>query len=162
MMPKIMSQDPAGDMTLVRFAKSTVDGYLRRLGFSRKKILRLFCESTEGRWRQHVIVRQHIPRRCIVFVDATHTDGSDVFRLYGRSLTHERSHLRDRDPRSVPCTSTTMAVSSQGRILGFISLVVREKALTGANWRLFINIFSPMSACTRLGPHGIYSPTTAS
>jgi len=149
-MLKIMSQDPAGDMTRVRFSKSTVDRHLRRLGFSRKKILRLFRESTEERRRQHAIVRQRIPRRCIVSVDETHTDGSDVFRLYGRSLTHERSHLRDRDPRSVPRTSTTMAVSSQGRILGFMSLVVREKALTGADWRLFLQHLFPKL--------GVYTP----
>jgi len=149
-MLKMMSQDPAGDMTRVSFSKSTVDRHLRCLGFSRKKILRLFRESTEERRRQHTIVRQRIPRHCIFSFDETHTDGSDVFRLYGRSLTHERSQLRDRDSRSVPRTSTTMAVSSQGRILGFMSLVVREKALTGADWRLFLQQLFPKL--------GVYTP----
>jgi len=35
-MLKIMSKDPAGDMTRVRFSKSTVDRHLCHLGFSRK------------------------------------------------------------------------------------------------------------------------------
>jgi len=43
-----------------------------------------------------------------------------------------------------------MAVSRQGRILGFMSLVVREKALTGADWRLFLQpLFSKL---------GVYTP----
>ena len=149
-MLKVMSEDPEGDMTRLRYSKSTVDRHLHRLGFTRKKILRLFRESSEERRRQHAVVRQRIPRRCIVSVDETHTDGSDVFRLYGRSLTHERSRLLDRDPRSVPRTSTTMAVSSDGRILGFMSVVVRERALTGADWRLFLQHLFPKL--------GVYTP----
>ena len=137
-MLKLMSQDHAGDMTELRFSKSTVDRHLRRLGFTRKKILGLFRESTEERRRQHAVVRQRIPRRCIVSVDETHTDGSDGFRLYGRTLSRERSNLRDRDPRSLPRTSTTMAVSSAGRVFGVMSVIVRQKTLTGADWRLFL------------------------
>ena len=136
-MLKLMSQDHAGDMTELRFSERTVDRHLRRLGVTRKKILRLFRESTEERLRQHALVRQRIPRRCIVSVDETHTDGSDVFRLYGRTLSQERSNLHDRDPRSVPRTSTTMAVSCDERVLDFMSVIVRQEALTGADWRLF-------------------------
>ena len=137
-------------MKTVHFSKSTVDRHLRRHGFSRKRILRLIRESTEEGRRQHAIVLQRIPRRCIVFIDETHTNRSDVFRLYGRSLTHERSHLRDRDPRSVSRTSTTMAVFSQGRILGCMSLGVREKALTGADCRIFLQHLFPKL--------GVYTP----
>jgi len=143
LMLKLMSQDHAGDMTELPFSKSTVNRHLRRLGFTRKTILRLFRESTEERRRQHALVRQRIPRRCIVSVDETHTDGSNVFRLYGRTLSRERSNLRDRDPRSVPRTSTTMAVSSDGRVLGLMSVIARQKALTGADWRLFLQHLFP-------------------
>jgi len=143
LMLKLMSQDHGGEMTELPFYKSTVDRHLRRLGFTRKQILRLFRESTEELRRQHALVRQSIPRRCIVSVNETHTDGSNVFRLYGRTLSRERSNLRDRDPRSVPRTSTTMAVSSDGRVLGLMSVIVRQKALTGADWRLFLQHLFP-------------------
>ena len=92
-MLKLMSQDHAGDMTELRFSKRTVDRHLRRQGFTRIKILRLFRESTEERRRQHALVWKRIPRRCIVSVDETHMDGSDVFRLYVRTLSQERSNL---------------------------------------------------------------------
>jgi len=142
-MLKLMREDHVGDMTELRFSKSTVDRHLRRLGFTRKMILGLFRDSTEERRRQQALVRQRIPRRCIVSVDETHTDALDVFRLYGRALRQERSNLRDRNPRSVPRTSTTMAVSSNGRILGFMSVIVRQMALTGADWCLFLQQLFP-------------------
>jgi len=137
-MLKLMSQDHAGDMTELQFSKSTVDRLLRRLGVTHKNNSRLFRESTKERRRQPSLVRQRIPRRCIVSVNEKHTDGSDGFRLYGRTFSQERSNLRDRDPRSLPRTSTTMAVSSAGRVFGVMSVIVRQKTLTGADWRLFL------------------------
>ena len=63
--------------------------------------------------------------------------------MYGRALARERDNVHVRDPRSVPRTSTTMSVSSDGRILGFQSVVVGRGALTSADWRLFLELLIP-------------------
>ena len=138
-----MRDHPSGEFVGLRCSKSTVDLHMRRLGFTRKVVLRLFRESLDAVRREHAVARARIPRRCIVSVDETHTDGGDVFRRYGRALTNERSRERGRDPRSVPRTSTTMAISPDGRILGFQSVIVRDGGLKAADWRLFLQLLMP-------------------
>ena len=138
-----MRDHPSGEFVGLRCSRSTVDLHMRRLGFTRKVVLRLFRESLDAVRRAHAVARARNPRRCIVSVDETHTDGGDVFRRYGRALAHERSRERGRDPRSVPRTSTTMAVSSDGSILGFQSVVVRDGGLKAADWRLFLHLLMP-------------------
>jgi len=142
-MLKAMRDHPSGEFVGLRCSQSTVDLHMRRLGFTRKVVLRLFRESLEPVRRAHAVARRRIPRRCIVPVDETHTDGGDVFRRYGRALAHERTRERGRDPRSVPRTSTTMAVSADGRILGFQSVIVRDGGLKAADWRLFLQLLIP-------------------
>jgi len=138
-----MHDHPSGEFVGLRCSRSTVDLHMRRLGFTRKVVLRLFRESLDAVRRAHVVARARIPRRCIVSVDETHTDGGDVFRRYGRALAYERSRERGRDPRSVPRTSTTMAISPDGRILGFQSVLVRDGGLKAADWRLFLQLLLP-------------------
>ena len=139
----MMRNHPSGEFIGLRCSKSTVDLHLNKLGFTRKVVLRLFEESSAPRRLTHAAIREHIPRRCIVSVDETHTDGGDVFRRFGRALAQDRSRLLGRDPRTVPRTSTTMAVSSDGGILGFQSVVVGKGALTAADWRLFVQNLIP-------------------
>jgi len=142
-MLKLMRNHPSGECIALRASKSIIDRHLHEVGFTRKRSLRLFCEASAAVRRVHVLVQDNIPERCIVSVDEAHTDGGDVFRLYGRALARERDDVHGRDHRSVPRTSTTMAVSSDGRILGFQSVVVRRGALTSADCRLFLQLLIP-------------------
>ena len=103
---------------------STVSRCLRRLGFTRKRIERLFRERNDETRAQHCQLRRQIPSRCIVSVDETHTDGADVFHLKGWAPRQEKLRILDRDPRSVPRTSTVMAVSGTGALLGLHSCVL--------------------------------------
>jgi len=138
-----MRDHPSGEFVGLRCSQSTVDLHMRRLGFTHKVVLRLTRESLEPARRAHAVARRRIPRRCIASVDETHTDGGDVFRRYCRALAHERTRDRGRDPRTVPRTSTTMAVSADGRILGFQSVIVRDGGLKVADWRLFLQLLIP-------------------
>jgi len=81
-----MRDHPSGEFAGLRCSRSTVDRHMRRLGFTGKVVLRLFRESLGAVRRAHAVARARIPRRCIVSVDETHTDGGDVFRRYGRAL----------------------------------------------------------------------------
>mgnify|MGYP003869792523 CR=1 FL=1 len=126
----------------IKVSKSTVDRMLRRLGFTRKVIIRLYHAANPERRRQHAVLRQMAGTRCIVSIDETHTDGRDVLRRCGRSLRHERLDLRDLDPRVVQRVSTTMAVGADGKILGLHS-VICERALTSHDWRLFLGRLLP-------------------
>jgi len=139
----MMRNHASSEFIGLRCSKSTVDFHLNKLDFTRKVVLRLFEESSEPRRMTHAAIREHIPRRCIVSVDETHTDGGDVFRRFGRALAHHRSRLLGRDPRTVPRTNTTMALSSDGGIFGFQSVVVGKGALTAADWRLFVQNLIP-------------------
>jgi len=78
----MMRNHPSGEVIGLRCSKSTVDLHLNKLGFTRKVVLRLFRESSAPRRLTHAAIREHIPRRCIVSVDETHTDGGDVFRRF--------------------------------------------------------------------------------
>jgi len=109
---------PSGELAHLRVSRSTVDRMLRRLGFTRKVIIRLYRAANRERRREHAVLRQMVGNGCIVSVDETHTDGRDVLRRYGRALQQERVEMLDSSPRNVERVSTAMAVSSDGRILG--------------------------------------------
>jgi len=126
----------------IKVSKSTVDRMLRRLGFTRKVIIRLYHAANPQRRREHAVLRQMAGTACIVSIDETHTDGRDVLRPCGRALRHERLELRDLDPRVVERVSTTMAVGANGKFLGIHS-VLCERALTGNDWRLFLGRLLP-------------------
>jgi len=142
-MPDMMRNHASGEFIGLRCSKSTVDFRLNKLNFTRKVVLRLFEESSAPRRLTPAAIREHTPRRCIVSVDETHTNCGDVFRRFGRALAHNRSRLLRRDPRTVPRTSTTMAVSSDGGIFGFQSVFVVKGAPTAADWRLFVQNLIP-------------------
>lgn len=55
--------------------------------------------------------------RCIISIDETHKSGNDSYRMYGRSLRKEPCLPLDRDPRIIPRTRTTMAVSATNSVL---------------------------------------------
>jgi len=140
---KRMRNHPSGEFISLCASKSMIDRHLHKLGFTSKRSLRLFGALSDAVRRVHTLVRDSIPERYIVSVDETHTDGGDVFRMYGRALARERDNVHGRDPRSVPRTSTTMAVSSDSRILGLQSVAVGRVALTSADWRLFLQLLIP-------------------
>jgi len=143
---------PSGLWANMCCSEATVDGHLCRMGFTRKRVLRLFQEANAVARRAHARLRRRMGPMAIVSVDETHTDGGDVYRKYGRGLHRNRVRRWDRDPRSIPRTSTTMAVGSDGRILGHMSAVCSDdgSGLTAADWRLFLQNLIP-----RLG---IYRP----
>lgn len=146
---------PSGEFAHLRVSRSTVDRMLRRLGFTRKVIIRLYRAANRERRREHAVLRQMVGNGCIVSVDETHTDGRDVLRRYGRALRQERVDMLDISPRHVQRVSTTMAVSSDGRILGLQS-VTCERALTSNDWRLFLGrVISKMGRYTPGVPWGL-------
>jgi len=126
----------------IKVSKSTVDRMLRRLGYTRKVIIRLYHAANPERRRQHAVLRQMACTRCIVSIDETHTDGRDVLRRCGRSLRHERLDLRDLDPCVFERVSTTMAVGADEKFLGLHS-VICERALTSHDWLLFLGRLLP-------------------
>jgi len=67
----------------IKVSKSTVDRMLRRLGFTRKVIIRLYHAANPQRRREHAVLRQMAGTACIVSIDETHTDGRDVLRPCG-------------------------------------------------------------------------------
>jgi len=113
----LLDFDPTVFCNLNR-STSTVSRCLRRLGFTRKRIERLFRERNEKARAHHCQLRRQIPSRCIVLADVTHTDGAEVFHLKGWAPRQEKHRILDQDPRSVPRASTVMAVSGSGAILG--------------------------------------------
>jgi len=118
-------------------SSATVYRVLRHLGCTRKRVERLFLERSEQEQREFANMINELPLRCLVSVDETHTDGGDVYRKFGRTLRGERCELIDRDPRTVPRTSTMMAVSmTQGVI--WSQTVVLGPAQTSDDWRLFL------------------------
>ena len=149
---------PSGEFAHLRVSRSTVDRVLRRLGFTRKVIIRLYRAANRERRREHAVLRQMVGSGCLVSVDETHTDGRDVLRRYGRALRQERVDMLDISPRHVERVSTTMAVSSEGRILGLHS-VTCEGALTSNDWRLFLGrVIQKMGRYTPGVPWDLQAP----
>jgi len=78
-MPAAKRDHPSGEFVGLRCSRSTVDLRMRRLGFTRKVVLRPFRESLDAVRRAHAVACLTIPRRCIVSVDVTNTDGGDIY-----------------------------------------------------------------------------------
>jgi len=118
-------------------SSATVYRVLRHLGYTRKRVERLFLEHSEQEQREFAVMINQLPLRCLVSVDETHTDGGDMYRKFGRTLRGARCELLDRDLRTVPRTSTMMAVSmTQGVV--WSQTVVLGPAQTSDDWRLFL------------------------
>jgi len=118
-------------------SSATVHRILRHLGYTRKRVERLFLERSEQDQRDFAVMINELPLRCLVSVDETHTDGGDVYRKYGRTLRGARCELLDRDPRTVPKTSTMLAVSMTQAVV-WSQTVVLGPARTADDWRLFL------------------------
>jgi len=127
---------PASDHRYV--SASTVYRVLRRNNITRKRVERLFSERSETDQRAFAIAFNQIPLRCIISVDETHTQGSDMYRLYGRSVQGTPCVLYDRDTRPVVRTSTMMAVSMTHGVL-WVTTVILGDAQTSDDWRLFLH-----------------------
>jgi len=112
---------PSDVFAHLRVSRSTVDRMLRRLGLAQKVIIRLYQAANRERRGEHAVLRQMVGNGCIVSVDETYTDDRDVLCRYGRALRQERVDMLDISPRHVERVSTTMTVSSDGRILGLHS-----------------------------------------
>ena len=116
---------------------STLYRVLRHHNYSRKKIERLFIERSVAAQKEFAATINDIPMRCIVSVDETHTAGGDMYRRFGRTQRNVRCEMLNRDPRTVPRTSTMMAVSMAGGVL-WSQTVVLGGAQTSDDWRLFL------------------------
>jgi len=97
---------------------------LRYHDYTRKRIERLFLESSVQAQRAFAVLIDEIPLRCIVSCDVTHTAGSDLLRRYGRSRRNIPCVLRDRDTRPLKRTSTMMAVTLTHGVLWSQTVVV--------------------------------------
>ena len=116
---------------------ATVYRVLRYHGYTRKKIERLYAESSEAAQRTFAVLIDEIPMRCLVSCDETHTGGSDVLRRFGRSRRNVPCILRDRDTRTMKRTSTMMAVTLTHGVLWSQTVIVGN-AQTSDDWRLFL------------------------
>jgi len=116
---------------------ATVYRMLRYHGYIRKKIERLYAESSEAAQRAFAVLVDEIPMRCLVSCDETHTAGSDLLRRFGRSRRNVPCVLRDRDTRSMKRTSTMMGVTPTHGVLWSQTVIV-SNAQTSDDWRLFL------------------------
>jgi len=116
---------------------ATVYRVLRYHGYTRKKIERLYAESSEVAQRAFAVLIDEIPMRCLVSCDETHTAGSDMLRRYGRSRRSVPCVLRDRDTRTMKRTSTMMGVTLTHGVLWSQTVIVGN-AQTSDDWRLFL------------------------
>lgn len=115
----------------------TVYRVLRYNNYTRKRIERLFVERSEAAQLAFAVGFNQIPMRCVISVDETHTDGSDMYRRFGRTQRGVRCELLDRDPRLLPRMSTMMAVSMSHGVLWSQTVLVGA-AQTADDWRLFL------------------------
>lgn len=130
------------DYDCVYTSASTVYRVLRKNNFTRKRVERLFSERVLADQIDFAQRLSEIPLRCIVSVDETHKSGDDCFRKYGRSPRNEKCVLLDRDPRTIPRTSTIMAVSMSGGV-HWAQTVRLGPAQTADDWRLFLQALRP-------------------
>jgi len=100
-------------------SKSTVDRMLLPFGLPRTVILRLHRAANPERRRLHAVIRDMICSGCLVSVDVTHIDGSDVLRRHGRALSDQRVSFQDTSPCHVDHVSTSMSASSDGHFSWF-------------------------------------------
>eukprot|EP00168_Porphyra_purpurea_P021817 TRINITY_DN9946_c0_g1_i1.p1 TRINITY_DN9946_c0_g1~~TRINITY_DN9946_c0_g1_i1.p1 ORF type:complete len:231 (+),score=26.31 TRINITY_DN9946_c0_g1_i1:320-1012(+) len=115
---------------------STVHRILRANNYTRKRIERLYEESSDEAQRQFVMATVEVPMRFLVSVDETYTDVGNVPRRFGRSPEGVPCELLERDARSFLKTSTMMGVSMTMGVV-WSQTVVLGPAQTSDNWRLF-------------------------
>lgn len=132
----------ADEFAGLQCSTASLSRYFHRMGFTHKVIERLFRERNDDLRFSHGQLMRQIPRRCVISVDETHTDGSDVFHKRGWTAREEPLRMLDRDPRSVPRTSTTMAISGLGYIAA-VHTCVLGPALTAADWLIFCQTLVP-------------------
>lgn len=132
---RLMATNP--DYHAVHTSASTVYRVLRRNNYTRKRVERLFSERILADQVDFAERLSQIPMRCIVSIDETHKSGDDCFRKYGRTLRNVKCVLLDRDPRTIPRTSTMMAVSMSGGV-HWVQTVRLGPAQTAGDWRLFL------------------------
>jgi len=126
---------PASDNRYV--STSTVFRILRRHGYTRKRVERLYAEASEAAQRAFAVDFNQIPLRCVISVDETHTSGTDMYRTYVRSVQNVPCVLIDRATRPVVRTSTMMAVTLSHGVLRS-QTVVLPGAQVADDWRLFL------------------------
>jgi len=111
---------------------------LRSNNITRKRIERLYSERSEEARQDFAIAINSSPMRCLIPVDETDTQGSNMYRPYGRSVRGVPCILFDRDTRPVPRTSTRMAVSLSPGVL-WSTTIILGGAQTSDDWRLFLH-----------------------
>eukprot|EP00170_Pyropia_yezoensis_P004036 contig_16620_g4047 len=121
----------------VHASAPTIYRVLRHHGYTRKKIVRLFQERSEQMQQVFAQTMTQIPMRSVVSIDETHKSGNDAYRVYSRSVRNEPCLLLDRNPRSIPRTSSMMAVSAVDGVL-WLQTVVLGPAQSSDDWRLFL------------------------
>jgi len=131
----LSSEYPESDHRYMNAA--TVFCVLRFRRYTRKKIERLYAESSLVAQRAFAVLFNEIPLRCIVSVHETHTAGSDMYQRSGRSLRVVACSLRDRGTRPITRTSTMMAVTLTHGVL-WSQIVIVGSTQTADDWRLFL------------------------
>jgi len=126
---------PASDHRYV--SAPTVYRVLRYHQYTRKRIERLYAESSLLSQRAFALMIDEILLRRFVSCDETHTAGSDMLRRDGRSRKIVPCVFRDRDTRPLKRTSTMMAVSLAHGVLWSQTVVVGNSQ-TADDWRLFL------------------------
>lgn len=134
---KALHEYEGGMFAHLHCSTTTLSEFLRRLGFTNKVAERLYQERNDDVRRQHCLLRRLIPRRCVVSIDETHTDGGDVFLKRGWARRDERYRILETDPRAVPRTSTMMAITGDGGILALQTCLLGP-AVTSYDWRIFL------------------------
>eukprot|EP00168_Porphyra_purpurea_P014823 TRINITY_DN4352_c0_g1_i1.p1 TRINITY_DN4352_c0_g1~~TRINITY_DN4352_c0_g1_i1.p1 ORF type:complete len:291 (-),score=12.09 TRINITY_DN4352_c0_g1_i1:81-953(-) len=116
---------------------ATVYRALRANNVTRKRVERLDSERSKESQRAFAIAISAIPMRCLISVDETHTQGSDMYRTYGRSAQGVPCLLFDRDTRPLPRTCTMIAVTLSHGVL-WSTTVVLSGVQTADDWRLLL------------------------
>ena len=116
---------------------ATVYRVLRYHQNTRKKIERLYAESSFIAQCAFAVMIDEIPLRCLLSCGETHTVGGAMLCRYGRSRRNVPCVLRDRDTRPVKRSSTMMEVSLSHGVLWSQTVIV-SNAQTADDLRLFL------------------------
>jgi len=128
---------PASDHRYV--SASTVYRVLRFHQYTCKNVERLYAESCLATHRTSAELTRDIPPHCMVPVDETQTEGSDMLHIYGRSICNVPCVSRDRDARPLKRTSTMMALSLYHGVPSSHTVIAGNgNSQTSDDWRLFL------------------------